>query len=128
MKSVLVACFLGTWVVLGVGSFVVFVLGKDAAFKRRWFPRIVILVGVLFVLFSSAIMVSDGQISQLPAMLILILPMICLISYLNMRFTKFCGNCGKTLYSQNWFAPLIYCSACGAKIDTKPKSDDRFLE
>ena len=51
----LIASFGATWIVLGVGGGLVFWLGKNAAFKRKWFPRFTILACVLFVAFGSAI-------------------------------------------------------------------------
>jgi hypothetical protein len=47
LSRIALACFVGTWI---VGTFL-FWISKNAAFKRRWYPRFVILVAILFILF-----------------------------------------------------------------------------
>src|SRR4051794_17915079 len=61
LQGVITALFVGTWIVLGIVSFVVFFRCKDTALKRKWWPRFVVLVGVLFVFFSSSIAVLGSQ-------------------------------------------------------------------
>jgi len=46
--------FFGTWVVLGIISFAIFFLGKNAQLKRKLWPPFVIGTGVLFIAFSYA--------------------------------------------------------------------------
>ena len=57
-------------------------------------------------------------------MLAFVVPVSGLIAYLNIKLTRFCDHCGKTLISQNWFSPWRYCPACGSKLDSKPATDD----
>lgn len=45
--------FVGTWIVLGVFSYFAFFRNRNTAFKRAWHPPFAILVGVLFVVFST---------------------------------------------------------------------------
>jgi len=48
IPSVIVtACFVVTWIVLGISGFIAFYLRRDVAFKRKWFPRYVVLAGIL---------------------------------------------------------------------------------
>ena len=117
--------FVATWVVLGVIGFIFFYLNGDAALKRKWFPRYVVLAGVLFVFFATALTVAGSKSSASLGMLVIVVPMVILISYLNLKFTKFCGKCGVTIIDHNWFSPTRFCSKCGAKLDSdKPSQLD----
>jgi hypothetical protein len=122
------ACFFGTWIVLGVTGFFLFYVGRNVAFKRKWFPRFIILVGVLFVVFTTTIMVSSSRSLGALGILVILIPATAFISYLNIKFTKFCDKCGVTIHSQNWFAPIRFCSKCGALLDAKPKVEGDLLE
>ena len=110
--------FVATWIVLGIIGFATFFLNRDAALKRKWFPRYIVLVGILFVLFVTAEAVAGAKSSASPGMLVLMVPTVVLISYLNLKFTKFCDECGDTIIEQNWFSPTRFCSKCGAKLDS----------
>ncbi len=103
---------------LGIIGFIVFFLKRDAALKRKWFPRYIVLVGVLLVLFSSAMTVAGSHSFASLWMVVLVVPVVALISYLNVKFTKFCDKCGATIVDHNWFSPTRFCSKCGAKLDS----------
>jgi hypothetical protein len=61
--------------------------------------------------------------------LFLVVPAVVLISYLNIKVTKFCDNCGARLYNHTWFAPMRSCSKCGAELDAaKTTHGDSLLE
>ncbi len=126
LSGILTACFFGTWAVLGIGGFIVFYLQKDQAFKRKWFPRFVILGAVLFVLFATTLMVLQRRSFSALGILVLLVPMVSLIAYLNIKFTKFCSNCGATIIDNNWFSPMRFCSKCGAKL--APDKPDEISE
>ncbi len=131
LGDIITTCFIGTWVVLMIGGFFLLHLGKDAAFKRKWFPRYVILGGVLFVAFSTAISTAMFAPSRTPhvfTMLAFMVPMVVLISYLNIKMTRFCDQCGLTIYNQTWLHRMKFCSSCGAELDAKPKPDRDLLE
>jgi len=114
-------CFIGTWIVLGVGGFFVFHFGKNAAFKKKWFPRFAICAGILFIFFSCTInFLGTRSIGSLRDFVFLV-PAIVLIIYLGIKTTKFCDECGATLYRRNWFSPMKFCSKCGAALDAKPE-------
>jgi hypothetical protein len=127
-NGIVTAIFFGTWIVLGIGGFLVFYLGRDAAFKRRWFPRFVMLAGLLFVFFSTTLLALSPRSFGGPGALVLLVPGVCLISWLNIKFTKFCEQCGSILFDQNWFSPMRYCPKCGASLDSKPRVDDDLLD
>jgi hypothetical protein len=122
------ACFFATWVVLGLSGFYLFYVRSDVYFKRRWFPRYIVLVGVLFVLFSTALTALSAQSLGALGILVVLVPAAGLISWLNIKFTRFCDKCGATVYQQNWLAPMNFCSKCGAELDGKPVPRDDLLD
>ena len=128
LESIVTACFFGTWIVLGIDGFFLFYLGKDVAFKRKWFPRYVILAGVLFVVFATSIMAFSANSLEILGMLAFIILITSIISYLNIKMTRFCDKCGATLVNQNWFVAMKFCPKCGAELNAKPKVFSDLLE
>jgi hypothetical protein len=118
LSVIVTVCFVGTWIALGVCGFVAFYLPRDASFKRKWFPRFIILVGVLFVLFSTTLVVLESRSLSELGVLVILVPAVAVISFLNMRFTRFCSKCGATTYDVNWFSPTRFCSKCGAELSS----------
>jgi hypothetical protein len=128
LTTLVTTAFVGTWIVLAVVGLLVS-RRMDAAAKRRWMPRGVVFVGVLFVLFSTTLAVLESRSWSALGILIVLVPAVVLISYLNIKFTKFCDKCDATLYNHNWFVPMRFCSKCGANLDTvKPSHGDSLLE
>ncbi len=122
LNSVLTACFIGIWIVLGIFSVFAFQISKNVRFKKKWFPRFIVLGAVLFLLFfSSRMLLSSRSLDFLP-WLAVVIPFLALICYVNLRFTKFCDHCGATLHSTNWFSRMRFCTKCGAEFDAKPTS------
>jgi hypothetical protein len=101
--------FFGTWVVLGLVSFFIFFIGKNAELKRKLWPPFVIGAGVLFIFFVY-LMGFDGKIMYM------MVPAVILITILNLRATKFCDSCGKSIINQNLFVKPEFCSKCGSKL------------
>lgn len=101
--------FIGVWVVLGLFSAVFFFLGKNAQLKRKVWPPFTIATAVLFVGFAWAM----GFPSEV---FFVMVPAVALITFLNLRSTKFCDACGKTIMSQNPFSSPEFCSKCGSKL------------
>jgi hypothetical protein len=101
--------FFGTWVVLGAISFAIFFLGKNATLKRKLWPPFVIGAGILFVVFGYFMGFRGST-------LYFIVPAVAVISILNLRATRFCDDCGKTIINQNFLAKPEFCSKCGAKL------------
>jgi len=99
--------FIGVWVVLGLFSAGFFFLGKNAKLKRKVWPPFVVATAVLFVGFTWA--------TDLPAdALFIVVPVVALITILNLRAVQFCNSCGATVMSQNFFSKPAFCSKCGA--------------
>lgn len=101
--------FFGTWGVLGIASFVIFFLGKNAQLKRKLWPPFVIGTSALFIGFTYAMDVG-GQALYITA------PVIILITVFNLRSTKFCNGCGKTIINQNFLVKPEFCTKCGEKL------------
>ncbi|MGD9636839.1 MAG: hypothetical protein AB7G28_16450 [Pirellulales bacterium] len=104
--------FFGVWLVLGISSAAFFYFNRNATLKRKVFPPFVIFVGVLFLTFAGLM----GPARE-PFFLVVIIPFVALITFVNIRNTRFCDACGKTLVSQNPFTRPKFCSSCGADLD-----------
>jgi hypothetical protein len=100
--------FFGVWVVLGLFSGAFFFFGKNAGLKRKVWPPFAIATSILFVGFAWAM----GFPSEVFTVMI---PVVALITFLNLRSVKFCDACGKTTVSQNPFSSSEFCSKCGTK-------------
>ena len=101
--------FIGVWILLGAGFGAFFLLNNNAALKRTMFPPFVIGVNILFLGFIALM--------GFPLKVLLVMgPVVAVIAFLNLRATKFCDACGKTLMNQNPFSPAKYCSRCGAEL------------
>ena len=85
-----------------------FQVRRDAAFKRRYFRWYLVLGAALFLVFMLVV----GAPVQFLA---LALPMLALITYLNLRMTRFCDSCGRTAYGPFFAAPR-FCPHCGSPL------------
>ncbi len=101
--------FFGTWVVLGIISFIIFFVSKDAQLKRKLWKTFVIGTGALFIGFVYLMGFGDEA-------FYIMVPAVILISFLNIRVTKFCDACGKTIINQNFLGKPEFCSKCGEKL------------
>jgi hypothetical protein len=104
--------FLILWFAFGAGSWLWIATRPTAENKRLWHRRICITAGILFGAFITFTLVSWGQLFAL----LIFLPGIVKITYLNLKFTFFCDSCRKTSFSQAWFSSGYYCPNCGHKI------------
>ena len=102
----LVAC----WIPLGIASLLFFFLNRNAALKRKVLPIFATVVGILFGAF--VFYMTRGSLFALA----LIVPMIVLITVINIRTTRFCDACGRTLIRQSLFSRPGFCSQCGAPL------------
>ena len=127
LGETLFSCFFVTWIVLMLGGMVAVSLSKDATFKRWWFPRLMIFGGFFMVSLPTTIMVLQSDFKALAALVVFI-PLISLVIYLNIKSTKFCDRCGATCRELRQFSKARFCSRCGAELDAKPKPDIDPLE
>lgn len=101
--------FIGTWIALGILLFYLFFIKNDYDFKVKYFKYFVILTGLLFIGFNF-LMKAPLQV------FIIMIPMIILISFLNIKYTRFCKNCGKTIIDILPFSKIKYCTKCGKEL------------
>jgi hypothetical protein len=109
MRQDIFTIFFVVWIALGISGFFLFYVNKDIRFKKRYFPWFSIFTGVLFISF----VLGTGFPVQV---LFLMVPAVTLITYLNIKSTKFCDSCGRTIINQMWFNKIEYCGRCGAKL------------
>jgi len=103
------AAFFVIWILLGIGSWVFYAKASYET-KKSAHPFLMIGLGVVFLLFAESTM---GW--KLP----LIFPLfLVLITFLNIRNTRFCRQCNATLYNQAFTRPR-FCSKCGADLDAR---------
>ena len=108
-SEAVISIFMATWIALGIAGFFLFHVNKNARFKKKCFPWFVAFVGVLFIAFVA------GMGAPLELLLFMV-PFVALITFLNIRGTSFCDNCGRTSYSTFLSRPE-FCAKCGAKLD-----------
>jgi hypothetical protein len=82
---------------------------KDAPFKRKWAPRLGIMIGILFILFLWGI--------PWQVMLFFVIPSVALIAYINIRNTRYCDACGKMVYKHIGLPKRGHCPKCGARLN-----------
>jgi NhaP-type Na+/H+ or K+/H+ antiporter len=128
LHRIVTVAFFATWIILAAVGF--FASRRmNAETKRRWMHRWIILIGLLFVLFATTLNVLSTRRWSSLGILFVIVPAVGLISYLNIKLTKFCDNCDATLYAQIGFKPMRFFSRCGAALDnTKATNGDSLLE
>jgi len=114
------------WLGLMVVNYLLFDRGRDAAFKRKWFPRSVVFNGVAFTLMATAGTVLEQRSLDGLWMLIIIAPGAFMVSLHLIPTTRFCDYCGSTVNSTDRFSPPRTCQNCGAILkDHFGGSDDR---
>ena len=106
--------FVLVWSLLGLTSFLFFHFNRHTALKRRILPTFVIGVGALFL---GVVYYFIG--SQHPLVFVFAVPAVAAISFMNIRMTRFCESCGRTLHRQPLFWKPSFCSHCGAEL-TRP--------
>lgn len=96
------------WGLINLTGFLFFKFYKNIYVKKIVFPIFVIFTGIVFAYFTWSLM---GYRSD-PFLLFVFFPMIALISFLNIKNTRFCLNCGNIAYSQNWLKRITECPKC----------------
>jgi FtsH-binding integral membrane protein len=104
--------FMVTWIALGIGSWVWIRSRPSADEKRFWHRRVTIGAGIVFGIFIAFTLQQWHQ----PFALLIFLPFLALITFLNLRYTFFCDACGKMSHSQQWFSSTYHCPRCGHKL------------
>lgn len=91
------------WALLAISSFLFFHFNRDAPLKRRVYP--IFLIGSSVILVTFGAYASDGH----PTALIVLIPIVSLITFLNFRRISFCPRCGRTLYHRGSLGPASSC-------------------
>jgi len=115
--QILFIAFILVFIPLGLLGTYVFHFSRDAAFKKKWFPPYVILVGVVFGSYVAATSLISAKAGQAWFPLFIFIPGIAAISYLNIKLTHFCTSCGKTYLHQSLFTAAKNCPYCGGKFN-----------
>jgi hypothetical protein len=101
--------FFVVWALLCAGSAAFFFLNRNAALKRKVLPPFLVFTGALFLGFVF-------YIGALNEFFYVAVPMVALITWLNVRASRFCDACGRTLHNQNPLSLPRFCSKCGAPL------------
>jgi hypothetical protein len=106
-----------------------FWFGKDAAYKRRWFPCLLFLQsGLMFLMPLMPLEFMPMRRYHWIGMAI-IAPTLGLSAYLQHKHTRFCDRCGGYATSWTWVTDFPNkCTRCGAMVDLKPPRSDDLLE
>jgi hypothetical protein len=96
------------WVCAAVLPFgLFFSFSKNARLKRRAWPWYLVCCDAALIV---AACYTD------PGALVLVIPGLITITILNLKLTKFCDSCGKTIAGRLMKEPVA-CSRCGADLD-----------
>lgn len=102
--------FFVIWGLLGLFSFLFFTFCKKVILKRRVLPIFTIGAGVLFLGF--------GYLMGFPGdSLTFMIPMVILITIINLYSIKFCGKCSKMIHNRIPFIKKEFCPKCGSKLN-----------
>ncbi len=107
--------FMVAWLLLGAGSAAFFWLSKDVELKKWLHPRLTIAAAVLFGGFTIWWM------GWWPAPIMV--PALVLITWLNIRNTRWCPGCGRMIMNQAFFIRAEFCQKCGARLDGREVKD-----
>jgi predicted RNA-binding Zn-ribbon protein involved in translation (DUF1610 family) len=101
--------FIGIWIALAIVGIWVTYLDKNVPRKKRLIPVFIVGAGVIFVVFTL-LMTGDWR------AMALVVPVVALITFLNLHQFKVCSTCGRTIHSGMWFARAEYCPKCGGRL------------
>lgn len=98
------------WMILGVSSLIFFHFYKNAKVKR-----VIHLVLTIFASIAFGMFFFYKMNFRLDWFIFLFFCGGAFITFLNIRNTKFCNNCGKTIYRRALFSKIESCPKCGEK-------------
>ena len=99
------------WAGLGLGSDLFFRFSHNAPLKRRVWPVLNVANGIVF---GAFVFYSPGH--RQPRILFVLVPVLVLITALNIITTRFCDACGKRLARRPIFSQTRFCPYCGAEL------------
>jgi uncharacterized membrane protein len=98
--------FMVCWITVGIGSWI-FYSKASYKTKKSLHPFLTATFGLIFLGFTEWLM--HGQVPLFFVIAIIV------IMYLNYRLTRFCSNCGATIYSRG-FSRFNFCPKCGSAL------------
>ena len=101
--------FAGILIFLAIAYSAIYFLGTSAHLKRRLFIPVNVLMGITVVVF---VWITDGTTQTM----LIFVPFLLISCYLNIRATKFCDSCGKTIINPNFLTPPKFCTNCGESL------------
>ncbi|MDQ3757866.1 MAG: hypothetical protein M3394_08450 [Actinomycetota bacterium] len=97
---------------VGVLGSLYFLFDGDTRRKERFHPPFVIGSGLLFVVVVT--------VDRSAGALLLTIPGVAVITWLNLRNIRFCHACGRTTWNTQWWqAPPRFCIACGTPFEVR---------
>jgi hypothetical protein len=109
-KSIMII-FVVVFIVYMLIGVAIFSLNKNVDLKKRFFPFSVIIGCLIF----GSLMFIQFYPRIFP--ILIFLPGLALIAYLNIKFTKFCDHCGKFRYNRTFWEKMNFCPVCGDKFN-----------
>src|SRR4029077_6743311 len=95
--------WLGTFVVLSVGSSIYFWFGESADDKRQLYPWATVLLGVLFLGFAFFAVHPPLPFFGFFAVIVLF------STILHIRQTTFCPKCARMIVRGRWLSRVAFC-------------------
>ncbi|MGL0997137.1 hypothetical protein ACSTD2_22115, partial [Vibrio vulnificus] len=83
----------GVWAGVSLLGYVLFYANKNSQFKRKYYPAFSVVTGALFLFIVNLMGFFKHQ------FWIVIVPIVALITFMNIRGAKFCDNCGKSNFT-----------------------------
>tara|TARA_R110002111_G_scaffold255781_1_gene322215 strand:- start:121 stop:498 length:378 start_codon:yes stop_codon:yes gene_type:complete len=111
-------------IVFGFISIIIIIILSAVSFYHTWFSTNyksnVTINKILSIISGTVFLVFVLAISGFGPMLLLIVPVIALIVFLNMKKSNICSGCGRP-----WMDWILFkrCMYCGAKYSTDNNSD-----
>jgi len=95
------------WIIVGIAGGIFFFFSRNADLKRRLWPPYIIGGAILFLFLVWWFLPIEALYAAVP--------LVALITFINLRTMKFCDACGAT--TQNLpFRPARFCAKCGAPL------------
>jgi DNA-directed RNA polymerase subunit RPC12/RpoP len=113
ITAVAFVCYVVLWVALAIGSWWMIRRQPTPQDKKRWSDRVALTAGVFVTGFICFFIILWKQYVVLPVFIAVGV----LITFLNVRNTFYCDNCGKRSLSQKWFSSgPVHCPYCGHQL------------
>lgn len=103
--------YFAIWIGFALLNFLLFQVSTDAQFKRKYYPWATTFMGALYLGFIAL------HSSSSEALLVMV-PFVGVSTYTNIRMTKFCDSCGRTV-RRGFYSTERNCPKCGAYLNER---------